>query len=278
MVAYSFLDALRSLSWNNIQTMIKNFNPTEAYNLLMKIPYTPILLYIQTTWCCFSLRFSRRTKNYGFFNSVFMVILSFILTFGSRSVVAYLLHRPFPFLENRDQLTPFFIVAGLMFFLKFDIVYRLSFVVYLFLIPIQCFNQIKLLTICTRHRFPLPLTIVLVNMEVIIMVLLSLVRYTQRLFYASEFTLILNSALIYAQSYYLFKRYSNAKKTLMMLAIMGLTSYFAAVIDLFKSMKELSTDYDQILKQQQELLQQQKELLKQKKATPKVTEEPIQYE
>ena len=123
----------------------------EVFLTIYKTPQFPFFFVIQTLWCCYFVKksfiFSEKPKqshDKKIIRLILQFVLSLVLVFSSRELVAILTHKKSPLRSNPKQMFVFIIIFGLFNFIPYSIFYRIIDVLYYFLGLLQGFNQMRL--------------------------------------------------------------------------------------------------------------------------------------
>jgi len=139
-------------SWN----YLKNGGYKEVYTLVFGMPQYPFWFIIQAIWCGFVIRRSYRETVTTFQRKVIQVLISLIMIFSSRELLALLLHKASPITHYPAQAGIASAITILIQWSPFDLVYKILNLLYYFIGMLQGFNQARLFTLVLRNTKAMP--------------------------------------------------------------------------------------------------------------------------
>lgn len=128
----------------------------DVYRLIFGAPQFPIFSTVQAAFSCFVVHRSFIEKKRSFTLELRKLIISFLMTFASRELFAYVFKKQSPLQHYPMTLAIFFAVYVLMNFFPGDLVYKLCSGLYYFVGLANGFNQVRYFTLALRQvkKFP----------------------------------------------------------------------------------------------------------------------------
>ena len=187
-------------------TYLANGGIQDLYRKIYVTRQFPIFFFIQVTWCSFVIRNTHKDKKTTILSKLLQLITAFLMTFGSREVMAFVFHEKSPLLTRPITALYFLGVWLVINFSPFDIVYKLLNIASFILCPAQCSNQVRLLIRVESHmkkgnyipmKYRLPFTLAIINFEFIIERFMSVITKGKKSSMSNLFTILLTSAGIF---------------------------------------------------------------------------------
>ena len=130
----------------------------DVYQLLFGSAQFPFWSTVQAVWACFLIKRSYEKKETSsMFSKIYQYFISFIITFGTREILAVFLHKLSPLIHYPKQFLIFNTIFILINFFPFSLVHKLINIFYYFLGMLQGINQARLFTLVIRNTKNMPI-------------------------------------------------------------------------------------------------------------------------